>query len=134
MSTILEIYLPCIFLDIPPGSGIYSFYLRVRKYFKLSSTKIFLFQNSSASSLTKLNNSSSSYHGSQDLFESRSHATENRMMTSSSMGGQQRTGSSMGGLQVMGGQHRIVKGSTDYFEQSKIVTKSTTGGKSKTYG
>ena len=50
------------------------------------------------------------------------------------MGGQQRTGSSMGGLQVMGGQQRIVKGSTDYFEQSKIVTKSTTGGKSKTYG
>ena len=91
-----------------------------------------LFQNSSASSLTKLNNSSSSYRGSQDLFESRSHATENRMMTSSSMGGQQRTGSSMGGLQVMGGQQR--KESTDYFEQSKIVTKSSTGGKSKTYG
>ena len=74
------------------------------------------------------------------------------MMTSSSMGGQQRTGSSMGGQQVMGGQQRMTKESTDYFEQSKMgglqvmressgpsnfkmtVTKPSSDGKSKTYG
>ena len=50
------------------------------------------------------------------------------------MGGQQRMGSSMGGIQVMGGQQRMGRESTDYFEQSKIVTKSSSGGKSKTYG
>ena len=98
----------------------------------------FLFQNSTASIPSKLNNSSSSYsRGSQDLFESRSHAAENRMMMSSSMGGQQRTygsGGSMGGQQIIGGQQRMVQQSSDFFEQSKIVTKSSSGGKSKTYG
>jgi hypothetical protein len=86
-----------------------------------------ILQNSSASSLSKLNNSSSSYRGSQDLFESRSHATENRMITSS-LGRQQQVGSSMGA------QQRMVRESTDFFEQSKMITKSSSGGKSKTYG
>ena len=40
----------------------------------------------------------------------------------------------MGGHQIIGGQQRMGRESTDYFEQSKMVIKGSSDGKSKTYG
>ena len=78
--------------------------------------------------------------GPSGLMESRSHVTEQRMMS-----GGQHSGVMGGRSSGMGGQsfgtadqsyqQRILgRESTDYFEQSKMVTKSSGDSKTKTYG